>query len=75
MQSELADEARACGVDVQPAWGSGAKVLVADVGPEHFELPLRAFNVDVAEKDVSRLEQAWQTQWKTDLPKLCNVEK
>jgi len=61
LQSAPALSARARGVEVMPSWARGAKILVADVGPECFDQNLGPYQVIVSEDDEEALNEALQT--------------
>jgi hypothetical protein len=55
LESEVAKRAAMQGADLCPTWARGAKVLLADVGPELFDQDLEHFNVVVKEEDETEL--------------------
>merc|ERR1711862_878313 len=63
LHSSLAQAAIQSGIEIQPAWGNGAKIFVDGVGPQHFEAPvmdeeLRPWHVVLHEANVIEVEEA-----------------
>merc|ERR1712032_455942 len=50
----------ASGIDVQPPWANGAKILVEGVGPEHFDEVLNPSHLVVYEADEPAVFEALQ---------------
>jgi len=62
LQSPIAHDAIAKGVDLQPVWAHGAKIFVGGIGPEKLDAPglahLSPANVAIYEEDESELMDA-----------------